>query len=81
MRFEYAAKIRDEFPELFLFGGVDKRALYQGHGEIEAELNRRFVAAYDKGRYWPVLDHGIPPVPWENWRYFAERHQQYCSSR
>ena len=73
--------IRDAFGELFLLGGIDKRVLNQGPAEIDAELKRRFATAYDKGRYWPAPDHGLPPAPWENWLYFAERYKHYCSSR
>jgi hypothetical protein len=51
-----------------------------GPADIDKELARRFAAAYTKGRYWPMLDHGITPVPWENWVYFAKRYKDYCSS-
>jgi len=74
-----AAKCREAFPELFLFGGIDKRVLSQGPVEIDEELERRFITAYKKGRYWPMLDHSIPPIPWENWAYFAKQYKQHCS--
>ena len=64
-----------------LICGIDKRVLNQNHQAIETELKRRFTTAYQQGRYWPIPDHGLPPCPWENWRYFAQRYQHYASAR
>lgn len=74
-----AGQCREVFPELFLFGGIDKRVLSQGKYEIDNELERRFITAYEKGRYWPMLDHGITPISWENWIYFVKQYKKYCS--
>jgi len=67
----------EAFPDLFLVGGIDKRVLGDRPKAIDRELEHRFATAYDKGRYWPTLDHGLPPVPWENWLYFVRRYKEW----
>ncbi|MHC4712236.1 MAG: uroporphyrinogen decarboxylase family protein [Planctomycetota bacterium] len=72
--FEY----RRRYPTLGILGGLDKRALARGRREIDAEIERaREMVRY--GRYVPGFDHLIPPdVPWENFRYAAERMREVC---
>jgi uroporphyrinogen decarboxylase len=57
---------------------LDKRALAQSRAAVEIEVERaaRMVAL---GRYLPGFDHLIPPdVPWDNFRYAAERMRAVC---
>lgn len=59
---------------LGMLGGIDKRALFAGKAEIEAELLRRVPALLEQGGYVPSLDHAVPPeVPLENFRFFVQR--------
>lgn len=69
---------RRAYPELGIMGGLDKRALAHGRPAVDREMEkaRRMVAA---GRYIPGFDHLIPPdVPWETFRYAAERAAALC---
>ncbi len=73
-------KLRRQYPELGIVGGLDKRALAIGATAIDeqVEIARRAVAS---GRYIPGFDHLIPPdVPWEAFRYAAMEMRQVCGS-
>lgn len=62
-----------KYPDLCILGGIDKRALGYGKDEIDAEL-KRIVPMFERGRYFPALDHGIPPeVSLENMNYYINR--------
>lgn len=59
--------------ELRLWGGLDKRALTRGYGEIDALIERHRGLIADGG-YVPMLDHSAPPdVPYDNYRYFMQQ--------
>lgn len=74
-----AGELRAAFPTLNLGGGIDKRALVRGPAAIEDELRRRFITAWQKGRYCPSLDHGAPPdIPWNHVRHYAPIYRRYC---
>lgn len=69
---------RRRYPELGILGGLDKRALALSRSAIDEEVEkaRTMVRA---GRYVPGFDHLIPPdVPWESFRYAAERIREVC---
>jgi len=75
------AGLREEYPQLVLIGGIDKRVLIHGPKEIDAELERCFTVAWQKGGYWPSLDHAASPdMAWSNMVYFAERYRDWCGS-
>lgn len=65
---------RRHFPELGIWGGLDKNTLADGQplSAIHAELDKaaEMLAA---GRYVPALDHLVPPnVSWKTWCYYIE---------
>lgn len=63
-----------KYPEMQIWGGLDKRALAQDRRAIDAELERVLPAMKQRGGYGAGLDHGIPSdVPLENHRYFVQR--------
>ncbi|MBI2941732.1 MAG: hypothetical protein HYY04_14975 [Chloroflexi bacterium] len=65
--------VRERFPRLRLFGGIDKRALALGPEAIDAELRRK-LPLVKHGGFIPQADHSIPPdVSWENYRYYRRR--------
>lgn len=69
---------RRRYPELGIWGGLDKRALALDRAAIDREVGRA-RAMLAQGRYLPGFDHLIPPdVPWENFRYAAERLREAC---
>lgn len=76
--FEVAAgsdiiRIREKYPELVIFGGIDKRKIAGSPEEIDRELERIRPLLGGSG-YFPALDHLIPPeVSWENFRYYSHK--------
>lgn len=52
--------IRRDFPNLGLYGGVNKMKLMKDHSEIDAEL-ARIQPVIDSGGYIPFVDHIVPP--------------------
>lgn len=63
-------KIREEYPELGLIGGVDKLQLAKGKKEIDAELDK-IERVYKTGRYLPGCDHSVPPIiEFDNYNYY-----------
>jgi len=73
--FEIAAnidpvKLRRQYKDLIIVGGIDKRALAKGKSEIDGEIEKARILLREGG-YFPCVDHGIPPdVPYENFCYF-----------
>jgi len=65
--------IRERHPNLVLIGGVDKRQLEMGKGEIDKELDK-LPPLLEKGGFIPALDHRVhPQVPMANYQYYLER--------
>jgi len=59
--------------DLRMWGGVDKRALALGTGQIDREI-RRHKPLIDDGGFVPMLDHSAPPdIPYRNYCYFMEQ--------
>lgn len=77
--FEVAAEqdvveVRKEYPDLIIFGGIDKRILATDPQSIDAELNRIIPFMKKHGRYVPHADHGVPnDVSFANYMHFRKR--------
>jgi len=77
--FEVAAgcdvvKIGAEYPELAIFGGIDKRILAQGKEAIDRHLEYILPTMRERGGYIPTCDHGVPEeVPLENYLHYRKR--------
>ena len=66
-------EVRRQYPQLQIYGGLDKRALTQDRAAIDRELEKA-KALLGQGGYVPMADHLIPPdVPWENFVYYRRR--------
>jgi len=66
--------IGQEFPDLAVFGGIDKRILAQDKEAIDRELERILPAMRQRGGYIPTCDHGVPEeVPYENYLHYRKR--------
>ena len=66
-------EIREKYPDLQIFGGIDKNKLAQGKNEIDSEL-LKVRKMLKSGGYFPYADHLIPPnVSWENFKYYRVR--------
>ncbi len=63
-----------QYPDLAIFGGIDKRVLAQGRGAIDAMLERIIPAMRARGGYIPTCDHGVPTeVPYADYLYYRRR--------
>jgi hypothetical protein len=63
-----------EYPDLAIFGGIDKRVLAQGREAIDAMLERIIPVMRARGGYIPTCDHGVPAeVPYEDYLYYRRR--------
>lgn len=76
-------EIRQEYPELRLMGGFNKKVLFEGSTEkdIDKELEKvKRVAG--KGGYIPHIDHAVSEdVTWENFKYYRTRLNDICDGR
>lgn len=61
------------YPDLRMFGGIDKNVLSRSRDDIDREL-QRVPSLIRRGGYIPFADHLIPPnCPWENFLYYRRR--------
>jgi hypothetical protein len=67
-------EIRKDFPQLQIYGGLDKNLVALGKRAIDAELEAKLPPLLQQGGYVPFVDHLVhPDVPWENFRYYRRR--------
>jgi len=65
-------RVRKQYPNLGILGGVDKMAL-MSRESIDREL-ARVARLIPQGGYIPYVDHAVPPgVSWENFEYYRDR--------
>jgi len=63
-----------EYPDLVMFGGIDKRILAQGKKAIDRMVERILPPMRARGGYIPTCDHSVPlEVPLENYRHYRKR--------
>ena len=63
-----------EYPDLRLSGGVDKRILAQGPEAIDRMIDRIFPIMQKRGGFMPTCDHGVPEeVSLKNYLHFRKR--------
>jgi uroporphyrinogen decarboxylase len=67
-------EIGREYPELALFGGIDKRVLAQNTDAIDRMVDRILPAMHHRGGYIPHCDHAVPEeVPLANYQHYRKR--------
>jgi hypothetical protein len=77
--FEVAAgcdvvQIGRQYPDLAVFGGIDKRVLARGSKAIDAHLEYILPAMRARGGYIPTCDHGVPEeVLYQDYLYYRKR--------
>lgn len=77
--FEVAAgcdvvEIGKQYPDLVIFGGIDKRVLAKSKKEIDEHLEYILPTMRKRGGYIPTCDHGVPEeVSYENYLYYRKR--------
>ena len=63
-----------QYPNLVIFGGIDKRILAKSKEEIDREVERILPVMRRRGGYIPTSDHGVPAeVPYENYLHYRKR--------
>ena len=63
-----------QYPDLAMFGGIDKRILSQSKADIDRELERILPAMRTRGGFIPTSDHGVPAeVPYDNYLHYRKR--------
>ena len=66
--------IAKKYPDLAIFGGIDKRMLARGKEAIDAHLEYILPTMWARGGYIPTCDHGVPEeVTYENYLYYRKR--------
>lgn len=84
--FEVAAgmdilKVREEFPNLRILGGIDKREIVKGKKAIDRELELKLPNMFRLAGYIQALDHHVPPgISYEDFKYYLRRCREiyYC---
>lgn len=63
-----------EYPDLVMFGGIDKRVLAGSKAGIDAMVDRILPAMRARGGFIPTCDHGVPEeVSLDNYRHYRRR--------
>ena len=66
-------KVRRDYPEMGMMGGLNKHALEYSRFDMDKELEK-VPYMLEQGRYIPCLDHGVTnAVPWGNYCYFYDK--------
>jgi hypothetical protein len=75
-------EVRKRYPELQIYGGLDKRSLALGKDKIDSEIRGKIPFMLKQGGYIPYLDHLIPPdVPWSGFKYYRQELNRYIEGK
>jgi uroporphyrinogen decarboxylase len=67
-------EIGRQYPNLAMFGGIDKRVLARGQAAIDAHLEHVLPAMRTRGGYIPTCDHGVPEeIHYQDYLYYRKR--------
>jgi uroporphyrinogen decarboxylase len=73
-------EIGRKWPDLVMYGGIDKRVLSHGTDTIDRYLKSILPVMRQRGGYIPTCDHGVPPeVTWQNYLHYRKRCVEYGS--
>ena len=63
-----------QYPQLVMFGGIDKRILAESPAAIDRMVERIIPAMRERGGYIPTCDHGVPAeVSLKNYQHYRRR--------
>ena len=66
--------IATKYPDLGIFGGIDKRVLAAGPDAIDEYLHRVIPHMVRRGGYIPTCDHGVPDdVTFTSYMHYRKR--------
>ncbi len=64
-------ELRAKYPELLLYGGMDKRALARDRRAVYDDIMAKVPAMIDSGGFVPTMDHQVPPdASFDNYCYY-----------
>ena len=67
-------EVREAYPDLIIFGGIDKKAIAAGQAAIDRELESKLPFMLKRGGYYPYLDHAVDPaISFENFVYYRRK--------
>jgi hypothetical protein len=67
-------ELGQQYPDLVMSGGIDKRVLSRTKQEIDTYLERVLPPMRARGGYIPTCDHGVPEeVSYENYLHYRKR--------
>jgi uroporphyrinogen decarboxylase len=70
--------VRKRYPNLQIYGGIDKRIPVQSNRQIDKEIEGKIPFMLKMGGFVPYLDHLIPPdVPWNGFMYYRRKLNEY----
>jgi uroporphyrinogen decarboxylase len=73
-------KMLQDYPGIFIHGGVDKRELAKSRERLREEVATRYRTAWEYGTFIPHTDHGVPPdIPLRNFLYYVELGKGFCN--
>lgn len=71
--------VRQQYPDLLIRGGFDKRILSESCAAIDREINRIMPFMKRQGGYIPSCDHAVPEeVPFENYMHYRKRMLEFA---
>lgn len=71
-------EIGQQYPDLIISGGVDKRELAKGKAAINRLVDRIFPVMQQRGGYIPTCDHGVPAeVRYQDYLYYRKRSLEF----
>jgi uroporphyrinogen decarboxylase len=72
-------EIGQQYPDLAVIGGIDKREIDLGPEAIDRELEKRLPFLLQRGGFIPTLDHHVTPeVSWADFVYYRKKVAQAC---
>lgn len=75
-------RLRKQYPQLQIIGGIEKHALEHIKKDIDCELERVLPVMLPQGGYCASLDHWVhSEIPLENFAYYVDRVRNYSCER
>lgn len=71
-------KVAEQYPDLLIRGGIDKRILAAGKDAIDREVDRIMPVMKKRGGYIPTCDHGVPAeVAFDDYVHYRKRMAEF----
>ena len=73
--------LRKKYPDLLMFGGINKSAIASGPEAIDRELDEKIFPAIKLGGYIPMFDHLVhPQTSWKDFVYYRKKLNQFIDN-